>query len=90
MFLVPRSTVGRRPISRESAELLTPRQQQVIDLAELRDADIALALGISVRTVNVLMAQVLDRLRVETRTAAALKWARMRCAECPMVMRRAA
>jgi DNA-binding NarL/FixJ family response regulator len=49
---------------------LTPRQRQVVELAELRDADIALLLGNRKKTVKVLMRQAFDRLGVDNRTAA--------------------
>ena len=62
------------PTSKVSLSVLTPRQRQVLDLIAMgkRNVDIAEALGISPRTVQIHVSTILKLLKVSNRTEAAL------------------
>lgn len=59
-------------VSRPSAERLTPSERDVVELAHLRNRDIAELRGSSLATVKAQMRSALMKLGAETRTAAAL------------------
>jgi DNA-binding CsgD family transcriptional regulator len=57
---------------------VTPREGEVLELIHLRNADIAIALGISRETVKTHLDAIYEKFGVETRTAAALAWVGMK------------
>jgi DNA-binding CsgD family transcriptional regulator len=59
-----------KPRRGPSIERLTPRERQVVELAHLRNADIAAELGISLATVKTLLSRAMEKAGAETRTQA--------------------
>lgn len=67
-------------LSRPSTERLTPSEIDVVELAHLRNREIAELRGSSLATVKAQMRSALVKLGAETRTAAALAWQTRRAA----------
>jgi len=64
------------PFNKRANTALTLREQEILHWVShgKRNKDIALILGISSRTVGKHLQHILDKLGVETRTAAAIWW----------------
>ncbi len=63
-----------------SAEVITPAEAHVLELAALRDADIAMARGTSLATIRAQKQAIKAKLSADTWTEAALLWERRRAA----------
>jgi DNA-binding CsgD family transcriptional regulator len=74
------SNLGPVPVSRQLPNRISPREAEVLDLAGLRCADIAVALDISTHTVKSHLRSAFLKLNVETRAAAVEAWRDRRAA----------
>lgn len=77
-FLYPEKNSNKNPQVKPIIfiELLTPKEIEIIELVSqgLSNKEIALSLGIKVRTVNFHVSNILLKLGVNTRLEAALQW----------------